>query len=73
MPTCSSPSEGCARWTLRPLAKEMVRLEYMDTIRHVTMGAHLKHRAAALDKSRCLSRPSTRYMAETEDVLEVYR
>jgi len=55
------------------LAKEMVRLEYMDTIRHVTMGAHLKHRAAALDKSRCLSRPSTRYMAETEDVLEVYR
>lgn len=42
MLACSSPPEGYARWTLRLLAEEMVRLEYIDTISHVTVGEHLK-------------------------------
>lgn len=42
MLACSTPPEGYARWTLRLLAEEMVRLEYIDTISHVTVGEHLK-------------------------------
>ncbi len=35
---CSEPPAGHARWTLRLLASEMIRLEYVDYISHVTVG-----------------------------------
>jgi len=50
MLACSSPPEGYARWTLRLLAEEMVRLEYIDTISHVTVGEHLKKTNCSLGK-----------------------
>lgn len=50
MRACSGPPEGCARWTLRLLAEEMVRLEYVDTISHVTVGEHLKKTNCSLGK-----------------------
>jgi transposase len=42
MLACSTPPEGHVRWTLRLLADEMVRLEYIDRISHVTVREHLK-------------------------------
>lgn len=42
MLACSDPPAGYARWTLRLLADEMIRLEYVDDISHVTVGAIAK-------------------------------
>lgn len=42
MLACSNPPAGYARWTLRLLADEMIRLEYVDDISHVTVGAVAK-------------------------------
>lgn len=39
---CSTPPDGRKRWTLRLLAKEMVALEYVETVSHVTVGELLK-------------------------------
>lgn len=39
---CSSPPEGCAKWTLRLLADKMVELNYVESISHVTIGNVLK-------------------------------
>jgi transposase len=39
---CSTPPDGHARWTLRLLAEQMVALEYVDAICHVTVGERLK-------------------------------
>ncbi len=40
--TCSAPPEGQARWTLRLLAGELVRLEVVETISHETVRRTLK-------------------------------
>lgn len=40
--TCGSPPEGQARWTLRLLADEVVRLEIAETISHETVRQTLK-------------------------------
>jgi len=42
MLACSAPPEGQARWSLRLLADEMVRLEYIDAISYGTVRTHLK-------------------------------
>jgi len=39
---CSKPPPGHARWTLRLLAEQMVELEIVDSISHVTVGQVLK-------------------------------
>jgi len=39
---CSTPPTGHARWSLRLLADELVRLEVVDTISHKTVGQVLK-------------------------------
>lgn len=39
---CSSPPEGCVRWTMRLLAGAMVELEYVDSISHETVSQVLK-------------------------------
>ena len=36
------PPEGCARWTLRLLAEQMVALEYVDELSHETVRRVLK-------------------------------
>jgi len=40
--TCSTPPAGHARWTLRLLAGEVVRLEIVDTVSHETVRQTLK-------------------------------
>lgn len=39
---CSDPPAGQARWTLRLLAGELVRLEYVESISHTAVGNALK-------------------------------
>jgi len=39
---CSTPPEGRKRWTLRLLAEQLIALEYVDEISHVTVGEWLK-------------------------------
>lgn len=34
---CSSPPEGRAKWTVRLLAEEMVELQYIESISHVSV------------------------------------
>lgn len=40
--TCSAPPDGHARWSLRLLADEVVRLEVVETISHETVRQALK-------------------------------
>ncbi|HWV24266.1 MAG TPA: helix-turn-helix domain-containing protein [Thermomicrobiales bacterium] len=40
--TCSTPPTGCARWSLRLLAEELIRLEVVETISHETVRQVLK-------------------------------
>lgn len=40
--TCGEPPAGQSRWTLRLLADEMIKLEYVDTISHETVRTALK-------------------------------
>lgn len=39
---CSEPPEGCAGWSLRLLADNLVELEIVDTISHETVRRELK-------------------------------
>ncbi len=40
--TCSAPPDGHARWTLRLLADELVRLEVVEAVSHETVRRALK-------------------------------
>lgn len=40
--TCSAPPEGHARWSVRLLADELIRLEVVETISHQTVHQALK-------------------------------
>ena len=42
---CSDPPEGAARWTLRLLAGQIIELEYVEYISHVTVRELLKKQA----------------------------
>ena len=42
MLACSEPPQGHVRWTLRLLAEEMVELDYIESVSHVTIGEWLK-------------------------------
>lgn len=48
--TCSDPPEGYERWTLRLLASELVALEVLESISHVTVGEVLKKTNSSLGK-----------------------
>ncbi len=39
---CGAPPDGQARWSLRPLADELVRLEVVEAISHETVRRTLK-------------------------------
>ena len=45
---CSDPPEGHARWTLRLLAKQLMALEVVESISHVTVGEVLKKTSFSL-------------------------
>ena len=48
---CSSPPTGHARWSLRLLADELVRLEVIDAISHKTVGQVLKKTTSSRGRS----------------------
>jgi transposase len=48
--TCSDPPEGYERWTLRLLANELVALEVVEYISHVTVREVLKKTNLSLGK-----------------------
>jgi transposase len=48
---CSSPPEGRARWSLRLLADEVVRLSIVDGISHETVRRTLKKTSSSRGKS----------------------
>lgn len=45
---CSSPPEGCARWTVRLLAEKAVELHYVDSLSHMSVNRLLKKRNISL-------------------------
>jgi len=47
---CSDPPEGCERWTLRLLANELVTLEVVEYISHVTVREVLKKTKLSLGR-----------------------
>jgi transposase len=47
---CSKPPKGFAKWSLRLLADQMVELNYIDYISHVSVGKVLKKTNLSLGK-----------------------
>lgn len=47
---CSSPPEGCCRWTLRLLADRLIQLEHVASISHVAIGNALKKMSSSPGK-----------------------
>lgn len=47
---CSKPPKGYAKWSLRLLADQMVELNYIDYISHVSVGEVLKKTNLSLGK-----------------------
>lgn len=46
---CSTPPEGCARWTFKLLADKLVSLELVDSVSEVAVYKRLKKRAQAVE------------------------
>ena len=73
---CSQPPAGHRRWSLRLLASEMVRLEYIAevshvTVRHVMQANELK---PWLKEEWCIPpKQNAEFVYHMEDVLEVYQ
>jgi DDE superfamily endonuclease/Homeodomain-like domain len=71
---CSSPPEGCARWTLDLLAGEMVRLTDHDNISRDTVGRRLAENEIKPWRKDmwCIPQVDAEYVARMEDVLDLY-
>lgn len=71
---CSEPPEGRKRWTLRLLAEQMMVLGYIDSLSNVTVYRKLKANEIKpwQLKSWCIGKPSAKFVAKMEDVLDVY-
>lgn len=71
---CSSPPEGCSRWTLKLLARQCVSLTEHDKISRDTV----RRRLAENDlkpwqrKMWCVPSVDAEYVARMEDVLDLY-
>lgn len=50
--SCSDPPEGFARWSLRLLADQAVKLDYIDSVSHETVRKILKKRNQTLEANR---------------------
>jgi transposase len=48
---CSNPPQGCARWTVRLLADQMVEVGLVDSIHYTTVGERLKKTNSSPGKS----------------------
>lgn len=71
---CSSPPEGCARWTLELLAGEMVSLTKHDSLSRETVRRRLKENdLKPWQKDMwCIPKVDADYVARMEDVLDLY-
>lgn len=71
---CSDPSEGRKRWTLRLLADQMMVLGHIEYLSDVTVYRKLKANEIKpwQLKSWCIGKPSAKFVAKMEDVLDVY-
>lgn len=73
---CRQPPAGHRRWSLRLLASEMVRLEYVEEISHETVRQVMKDNELKpwLKKEWCIPpKQNAEFVYHMEDVLEVYR
>ncbi|MEW6206678.1 MAG: IS630 family transposase [Pseudomonadota bacterium] len=73
--TCSRPPAGHRRWSLRLLAGQMVRLEYVDDISHETVRQVMQANELKpwLKKEWCIPpKHSAEFVYYMEDVLDVY-
>jgi len=64
---CSEPPEGCARWTLRLLAKRLVELKLVDGISPETVRAALKKTNFSLTGSNTGASPKTQRRVRSRD------
>jgi transposase len=73
---CSTPPTGCARWTLKLLADEFVKLEFIDheSISPATIGRRLAEKEIKpwQKKMWCIPSVDTEFVERMEDVLELY-
>ncbi|WP_425145167.1 IS630 family transposase [Deinococcus sp.] len=74
MLACTDPPEGRRRWTLRLLADQMVALGHIDRLSNATVCRKLKANEIKpwQVKSWCIPKPSAKFVAKMEDVLDVY-
>src|SRR5947209_14278252 len=71
---CSNPPEGRARWTLKLLADELVRLTEHDSISRETVRRRLaeNHLKPWRKDMWCIPQVDGEYVARMEDVLDLY-
>jgi transposase len=72
---CSQPPDGCARWTLRLLANQLVELGYVEAVSHETVRQVLLTNELKpwIKKQWCIPTPADAdFVYHMEDVLEVY-
>jgi len=73
---CSQPPKGHQRWSLRLLASEMVRLEYIEEVSHVTVRHVMQDNELKpwLKEEWCIPpRQNAEFVYCMEDVLGVYQ
>jgi transposase len=73
---CSQPPKGHRRWSLRLLASEMVRLEYIEEVSHVTVSNVMQSNELKpwLKEEWCIPpKQNAEFVYRMEDVLEVYQ
>ncbi len=66
---CSVPPDGQARWTLRLLADELVRLEVVESISHETVRQTLKKTSAGAAAAGWAARPASSIKATARAVV----
>ncbi len=73
---CSQPPKGYRRWSLRLLASEMVRFEYIDEVSHTTVHTVMQENELKpwLKEEWCIPpHQNAEFVYHMEDVLEVYQ
>ncbi len=73
---CSQPPKGYRRWSLRLLASEMIRLEHIAEVSHVTIRNVMQANELKpwLREEWCIPpRQNAEFVYHMEDVLEVYQ
>jgi transposase len=71
---CSSPPQGCSRWTLKLLARQIVSLTEHDGVSRETVRRRLTENELKpwQQKMWCVPSVDAEYVARMEDVLDLY-